>query len=105
MEKKLSKKEKLENTIAQKVGIIKELKEIMNHVKASNTNTIKMKIETKKIFFDYVDCIHDTVKQKHKIEFEKETIISILESAIEKEQEYINKCIDLEIELINGGKR
>lgn len=89
--------DKIENTIAQKVGIIKEVKEILENVKDSSGKTVKMKITTN---FREMDNWGDIVAKhrKNKIEFNKETLITVLENSIKKEQEYINKLIDMEIE-------
>lgn len=92
----MSKEEKLENTIFLKVGIIKDIENIIAHIRNSDTNKIKLKIQTKNW---YGFTIPTLCKKNHKLEFEKETLINILESIIEKERDYINKCIDIEIEL------
>lgn len=87
---------RLENTICSKQTIINELENIIESIKESYDDKIRIKIETKH-WYGFSEPFR--VKKKHKIKYEKDTILEILENVIRKEREYINECIDMEIEL------
>lgn len=87
--------EKLHNTIALKQQIINDIEKILERVKESKTEDIRVKIETKH-WYGYSEP--HLGKEQHRLYVNKEVIISVLENAIEIERTYINKCIDIEIE-------
>lgn len=87
--------EKLHNTIALKQQNINDIEKILKRVKESETEDIRIKIETKH-WYSYSEP--HLGKEQHKLYANKDAIISVLESAIERERTYINKCIDIEIE-------
>lgn len=90
----MTEEEKTENTIALKYITIKELKEIKEKVKKSEDEKIRLKIETKH-WYGYSEPFLG--KSKDKIRISKYTMLKILDAAIEKEEEYINKMIDRRI--------
>ena len=75
---------------------IRELKEIREHVDASNTENIRFRIETKH-WYGYSINSHER-KIKDKIQLSKSTANLILDTAIELEKKEINKLIDILIE-------
>lgn len=87
--------QKAENTIAVKKQLINNIEKMIENVNSSITDNIRVKIETKH-FYGYSEPFIG--KCKNKLYLDKETLISILESAIDKEKKYIDKCIDIIIE-------
>lgn len=92
--------ESIENSIFNHVGKIKNIEKIKKAIieseNDSKSNSVKIKVETKRLCgydFPFLD------KTIHTLEYEKSTILKILDSAIKEEQELINKCIDMEIDL------
>lgn len=93
--------DKISNTIALKQQIINELEKISLDVKESVTNDIRFRIETKH-WYGYSEPF--LKKDRHILDVSKDTMQSIINSAIEKEKEGIEKLIDMEIQKRIGGK-
>ncbi len=93
--------EKISNTIALKQQIINELEKLSLDVEESVTNDIRFRIETKH-WYGYSEPF--LKKDRHILDVSKDTMQSILSSAIEKEKERIEKLIDMEIQKRIGGK-
>lgn len=93
--------EKISNTIALKQQIINELEKLSMDVKESVTKDIRFRIETKH-WYGYSEPF--LKKDRHILEVSKDTMQAILNSAIEKEKERIEKLIDMEIQKRIGGK-
>jgi len=93
--------EKISNTIALKQQIINELEKLSLDVKESVTNNIRFRIETKH-WYGYSEPF--LKKDRHILDVSKDTMQSIINSAIEKEKEGIEKLIDIEIQKRIGGK-
>ena len=93
--------DKTSNTIALKQQIINELEKISLDVKESVTNDIRFRIETKH-WYGYSEPF--LKKDRHILDVSKDTMQSIINSAIEKEKEGIEKLIDMEIQKRIGGK-
>lgn len=87
--------EKTSNTIALHQMAINELKEIKHRVETTATDDIRFRIETKH-WYGYSEPL--LAKNKDKLEISVYTMKLILEEAISKEKERINKLIDIEIE-------
>lgn len=86
--------EKISNTIALKQQIINELEKLSLDVEESVTNDIRFRIETKH-WYGYSEPF--LKKDRHILDVSKDTMQSIINSAIEKEKERIEKLIDMEI--------
>lgn len=86
---------KAENTIIEKQQLINNIKGILEKVVLAEEDNIRVKIETKH-WYGYSEPI--MYKFKNKLYLDKGTLISILESAIDREKKYIDKCIDIIIE-------
>lgn len=93
--------EKISNTIALHQMAINELKEIKHKVQKTATDNVRFRIETKH-WYGYSEPF--LKKDRHILYVSKDTMQSIINSAIEKERERINKCIDMEIHRRIGGK-
>ncbi len=93
--------DKTSNTIALKQQIINELEKLSLDVKESATSDIRFRIETKH-WYGYSEPF--LKKDRHILDVSKDTMQSILSSAIEKEKERIEKLIDTEIQKRIGGK-
>lgn len=93
--------DKISNTIALKQQIINELEELSLDVEKSATSDIRFRIETKH-WYGYSEPF--LKKDRHILDVSKDTMQSILNSAIEKEKERIEKLIDMEIQKRIGGK-
>lgn len=93
--------DKISNTIAIKQQIINELEKLSLDVKESVTNDIRFRIETKH-WYGYSEPF--LKKDRHILDVSKDTMQSIINSAIEKEKERIEKLIDMEIQKRIGGK-
>ena len=89
----MKEEEKILNTIALKVGNIKELKEIKEKVDNNVGDKVKFKIQTVGLYY-----FADFIKEKSTLDVSKHTMQLILDGAIEKEQEKIDKLIDLLLE-------
>ena len=90
----MKEKDKILNTIASKVSNIKELKKIKEKVDNSVGDDIKFKIQTVGLYY-----FADFIKEKSTLDVSKYTMQLILDGAIGKEQEKIDKLIDRLIEL------
>ena len=86
---------KAENTIVVKQELINNIEKMIENVNSSIEDDIRVKIETKH-WYGYSEPFISKVKNR--LYINKETLISILESAIDKEKKYIDKCIDIIIE-------
>lgn len=86
----------IENTIFEKKSIMKQIEYMMEQVKESESDYIKVKFETKH-WYGFTEPFLS--KDKHKFTIEKEIMLKILQAILDREQNEINKCIDLEIEL------
>lgn len=87
-------KEKIANTIALHQMTINELKEIKHNIEQSIGENVKFSIETKHIVgFDI-----GILKKKKTLSISNNTMNLLLDEAIKKEKERIDKLIDMEIE-------
>ena len=87
-------KEKIANSIALRQMTINELKEIKHNIEQSVDKNIKFSIETRHIIgFDI-----GILKKKKTLPISNYTMKLLLDEAIRKEKERINKLIDMEIE-------
>ena len=87
-------KEKIANSIVLHQTVIKELKELKCSLEDNCTDNVKFIIQTRE--FNPIELA--TFKRKHKLDISTYTMNLILDDAIEKEKERINKLIDMEIE-------
>ncbi len=87
--------EKISNTIALHQMSINELNEIKHRIKTTATDDIRFRVETKH-WYGYSEPF--LAKSKDKLEISVYTMNLILDEAIDKEKEKINKLIDMEIE-------
>jgi uncharacterized protein (UPF0128 family) len=87
--------EKIYNSIALHQGIIYEIEKIKSCIKESKTKKIRFRVETKH-WYGFAEPF--LKKDYHKLNISKETMQVILDEAINKERERINKLIDMEIE-------
>ena len=87
-------KEKITNTIALHQMTINELKEIKHNIEESIEENVRFSIETKHIIgFDI-----GILKKKKTLSISNYTMNLLLDEAIKKEKERIDKLIDMEIE-------
>ena len=87
-------KEKIANSIALHQMTINELKDIKQNVEQSIDEKVKFSIETKHIIgFDI-----GILKKKKTLEISNYTMELLLDEAIKKEKDRIDKLIDMEIE-------
>lgn len=87
-------KEKIANSIALRQMTINELKEIKHNIEQSVDKNVKFSIETRHIIgFDI-----GILKKKKTLPISNYTMKLLLDEAIRKEKERINKLIDMEIE-------
>lgn len=86
--------EKISNTIALHQMAINELKEIKHRVETTETDDIRFRIETKH-WYGYSEPF--IAKTRDKLEVSTYTMLLILDEAITKEKERIDKLIDMEI--------
>ena len=89
----MKEQEKILNTIALKVGNIKELKEIKEKVDNNVEDKVKFKIQTVGLYY-----FADFIKEKFALDISKYTMQLILDGAIAKEQERLDMLIDKLIE-------
>ena len=95
--------DKILNSIALHQMSIKELLEIKHRVETTNTDDVRVRIETKH-WYDYPQPFLS--KSKDKLEISVYTMKLILDEVIAKEKEKIDKLIDMEIERrLKNGKR
>lgn len=93
--------DKIENTIALHQGTIETLKKIKERVETSETEQIRLKVETKH-WYGFAEPF--LAKEKHKLEMDKYSATFLLDTAIKLEKERIDKLIDMEIEKRNNVK-
>ena len=87
-------KEKIANSIALRQMTINELKEIKHNIEQSVDKNVKFSIETRHIIgFDI-----GILKKRKTLPISNYTMKLLLDEAIRKEKERINKLIDMEIE-------
>ena len=87
-------KEKIANSIALHQMTINELKEIKQNVEQSIDENVKFNIETRHIIgFDI-----GILKKKKTLSISNYTMGLLLDEAIKKEKDRIDKLIDMEIE-------
>lgn len=87
-------KEKIANTIALHQMTINELKEIKHNIEESIEENVRFSIETRHIIgFDI-----GILKKKKTLSISNYTMNLLLDEAIRKEKERIDKLIDIEIE-------
>ena len=86
--------EKIENSIALHQNAINILEKIKERVETSETEKIRLKVETKH-WYGYFEPL--LAKEKHKLEMDKYSVNVLLETAIKLERERIDKLIDMEI--------
>jgi hypothetical protein len=86
--------EKICNTIALCQMSINELRDIKKRLEDNCTDNVKFIIQTRE--FNPIDLA--TFKHKYKLDVSTYTMNLILDEAIRKEKERIDKLIDMEIE-------
>ena len=86
--------EKICNTIALCQMSINELIDIKKRLEDNCTDNVKFIIQTRE--FNPIDLA--TFRRKHKLDISTYTMNLILDEAIKKEKERIDKLIDMEIE-------
>lgn len=86
--------EKICNTIALCQMSINELRNIKKRLEDNCTDNVKFMIQTRE--FNPIDLA--TFKHKYKLDVSTYTMNLILDEAIKKEKERIDKLIDMEIE-------
>lgn len=94
--------EKISNTIALHQMSINELLEIKHRIETTNTDDVRFRIETKH-WYGYSEPF--LFKRKDKLEISVYTMKLILDEAITKEKERIDKLIDTEIENRKGQNK
>lgn len=87
-------KEKIANSIALHQETINELKEIKKRLENSVPGSIKFMIKSKQLLWT------DFYTRTDSVNISYDTLRLVLDKAIEKEKERINKLIDMEIERI-----
>lgn len=87
--------DKIGNTIALHQMAINELEEIKHRVKTTVSDNVRFRIETKH-WYGYAEPF--CAKHRDKLEISVYTMNLILDEAIKKEKERIDKLIDMEIE-------
>ena len=86
--------EKICNTIALCQMSINELRDIKKRLEDNCTDNVKFIIQTRE--FNPIELA--TFRRKHKLDISTYTMNLILDEAIRKEKERIDKLIDMEIE-------
>ena len=87
--------DKIENSIALHQMAINELKEIKHRIETTATDDIRFRVETKH-WYGYSEPF--LAKSKDKLEISVYTMKLILNEAMNREKERIDKLIDMEIE-------
>lgn len=87
--------DKIENTITLSTMCINDLKNIKDRIEKSETENIRIKIETKH-WYGFSEPFLG--KEKHKLNVSKYSAIKLIDAAIQTEKDKINKLIDMEIE-------
>jgi tRNA(Phe) wybutosine-synthesizing methylase Tyw3 len=88
--------EYIEDAIAVYYGRIQEYEYIKKQIERHITDKLRFRVETKQ-WYGFDEPF--SKREKHKLNISKEAMQDILDLAIEKERENINKLIDAEIEL------
>ena len=91
----MNEEEKIENSIFLHQQKINELEKFIERINESETQKIRIKIETKH-WYGYSEPF--LIKLKHRFNISKETMIDILNKMIDENKETINKLIDMEID-------
>ena len=87
--------DKIANSIALHQMTIKELEEIKENVAENIDDTVRFRIETRRIFRVWEPYIS---RIKNKLEVSPRTMILIIDGIIEDEKRKINKLIDMEVD-------
>lgn len=87
-------REKIANSIVLHQTVIKELKELKCRLEDNCADNVKFIIQTRE--FNPIELA--TFKHKRKLDISTYTMNLILDDAIRKEKERIDKLIDMEIE-------
>lgn len=93
----MTNREKVYNTIfikQNKINKLKKLKDIVNNSKSAN---VRFRVETKH-WYGFGTDFHEG-KERTEIPISKDLMNEIIDKAIEKEVERINKLIDMEVEV------
>lgn len=96
MKKEINELEKITNTIFLCQCKINELEKIKEKISKMDSKEIRFRIETKH-WYGW-DIEGHIVKERSDISISEYTMNAIIDTAIEKEREHINKLIDLEVE-------
>lgn len=91
--------DKIGNSIAKHQQIINELNELKVLVSENLDNKVKFCIHTREMFHSWEPY---EIKHKKHMDISPEAMYTILNEAISKERERINKLIDMEIEFRTG---
>lgn len=91
--------DKIGNSIVKHQLIINELKQIKERVSKNIDKKVKFCVHTRTLFHSWEPC---TIKHKDYVNVSSDTMYVILDMAIAKEKERINKLIDMEIEFRTG---
>ena len=87
--------DKIGNSIVKHQLIINELKQIKNIVEKNINKKVKFCVHSKELFHSLDPC---PIYHKNNIDVSPDTMYIILNEAIKKERERINKLIDMEID-------
>lgn len=87
--------DRIESSIALHQGTIETLKKIKERIETSETDELRLKIETKH-WYGFSEPFLQ--KEKHKLEIDKYSAKVLIDTAIKLERERIDKLIDMEIE-------
>lgn len=87
--------DKITNSIVLHQLTIKELEEIKENVAENIDDTVRFRIETRRIFRVWEPYIS---RIKNKLEVSPRTMILIIDGIIEDEKRKINKLIDMEVD-------
>lgn len=87
-------RERIYHTIYAKQQLIDELNKISDLLYDNNGKKVRFRIETK--HWNGYSC---EIKKRSVIDINYKTMLSIVDTAIAKEREYINKLIDMEVNL------
>lgn len=90
-------KERIYNTIFIKQNTINKLKKLHDMIDGSHSQNVRFRVETKH-WYGYGTDLHEG-KERTEIPISKEIMNEIISIAIERETEYINKLIDMEVEV------
>ena len=88
--------EKIYNTIFLKQNKINKLKKLKDIVNSSKSEIVRFRVETKH-WYGFGTDFHEG-KERTEIPISKGLMNEIIDEAIEKEAERINKLIDMEVE-------